>query len=308
MRRMVLVLSLLVLVAPLSLARPADQLDPATVMDGLDLHQRLGRGAVVVIATVDAIKGKAYLRVEEVLRGDEASLPKRMAVAYRGVNRGRKVGEDPFDTKVGERAVFILEAWTDSWGESRNVELFRPEGLAKARIPLPREGAEALLEAVRRIVDYDDSPRRALAEARLVEWLSGENRWLIDVALSDAARYSLATADWIPGLLKRSRDVSSARRLLALQAMGEAFSRGRLGGPDNVHQEGDGGGMAQSVRDALIQHARADEAFEVRRICVEYLPALGVADLAALLGSIAQDDPHQDVRFAASVALAELRR
>ncbi len=307
-RRVALLLLVLGLLVVFGAAQARGRRDPAIPQDGLDLHHRVAAGSVIVLGKVEEVKRKAFLRVEEVLRGDPKAIPGLLRVAFFGVNRGRNAGQAPFRVAEGERAVFILARWTDSRGDLRGSDLFRPEGLAKAKIPIPAEGAQALLEAVRALVAYHDSPRRGQVEAELAQWLKGSNNWLVDVALDEAARFSIAGPEWIPGLLLRTRDVNPLRRRLALEAMGTALARGRLGRTGQVSGAQSGEELMAMVREALVRHARTDEDASVRLACVNWLPEAGLRDLEALLKSISRDDPDQNVRYTASTKLLALRR
>jgi hypothetical protein len=54
-----------------------------------------------------------------------------------------------FEARDGETAIFVLTPWVDSRGRQPRPDLYMPAGFAGARIPLPLEGGEALLAAVR---------------------------------------------------------------------------------------------------------------------------------------------------------------
>ena len=198
----------LIVVGPVRAAADDDQ--PALPRDGAELLTRISAGPIVVLATVIRVETKAALTVREVLRG--GSLPPTIRLAYRGNNLMRQPDSAPFATRDGETAVFVLTPWVDSRGRQPKADLFMPAGFAGARIPLPPEGGEALLEAVREIVVHEDDVE-AGQEARVLRWISGPNPWLIDAGLVIAGQLVMADKDWVPVLLERLRDVRPERRL-----------------------------------------------------------------------------------------------
>lgn len=272
----------------------------------MDLTRRISQGSVVVLARVEKVPGKAYLAVLEPLRGP-ADLPEELRLAFRGANRMRKPGEPAFQVDEGEQAFFILEPWLDSHGDWPKPDLFRPAGGYRARIPLPAEGAPALVEAVRALVAYEDDPDRSAAEGRLVGWLTGSNPFLVDVALDQAARFALAGPAWIPGLLERMRDASPQRRQLAAKAVELALSRGRLSPRRGDGADSSGDALVASCRESLVRLARSDPEPEVRRVAVSHLATSGLK-VWRVLEAIAREDPDQNVRYAAAAALQEHRR
>ncbi|MDQ7006267.1 MAG: hypothetical protein Q9Q40_03470 [Acidobacteriota bacterium] len=265
----------------------------------------MSRGETIVLARVLKVPGKAWLEVIERLRGPE-DLPAELRVAFRGANRMREPGTPAFEVHEGEQAFFILEPWLDSHGERPALDLYRPAFGYRSRIPLPAEGRQALLEAVRALVRYQDDADRVAAEGRLVHWLEGSNPLLVDIALEQAARFGLADHRWVPGLLRRSRDADPRRRELAATAMGLSLLRGRLHRP--AHHRGAGGdsALAAQCHQALVRLARSDPRPEVRRTAVRQLVD-SVFDVDAVLAAIAREDEDQAVRLEAATAIHRRR-
>ncbi|UCF67716.1 MAG: HEAT repeat domain-containing protein [Acidobacteriota bacterium] len=280
--------------------------------DGADLARRLVQGPIVVLARVEDSGLRPRLGIEEVLRGP--ALPETVKLAYRGANLTRPVGTPAFEIEDGERAVFVLGPWVDSRGrEAEN--LYRPEGGYQARVRLPKEGGEALLDAARRIIEFQDSPDRGLAEARLVDWLEGSNPWLIDAALAQAAEYALAGPEWIPALLARARDAAPRRRVWVIRAFAHALERGRLteerrarlGAPRIEPQERENEHV-RACQETLVRLARTDADAVVRSEAVQAIARVGVPEADALLEAIARDDADQNVRYEAAAALYTRRQ
>ncbi len=269
----------------------------AAPRDGAELLERLSAGPVVVLATARRVDGKLQLSVKEVLRG--GSLPETLRVAFRGNNLMRQPDTAPFQAREGETAIYVLTPWVDSRGRQPKPELFMPAGFAGARIPLPPEGGEALLAAVREIVVHQDDVE-AGQEARVLGWISGQNPWLIDAGLVIAGQLVMADVDWVPILLERLRDASPERRLRALAVIGGAMERGRIGDPGGDLEIDE---RVEACQEAVVRLARTDPEFEIRASAVKIVARAGIPGAREVLGVIAKDDPNQNVRYEAAAAL-----
>jgi hypothetical protein len=261
---------------------------------------------VVVLARVVETFGKATLGLERVYRAP-VELPDPIRLAYHGDNVARKPGEPPFQPLEGEMAVFVIERWTDYYGELGDPDVFRPAEDYRSRIPLPAEGREALLQAVEQLVRFEDSDDRARSEAELRGWLDGRNPWLIDAALTHAALYGPPDEGWTRGLIEHVQANDPNRRELAVRALGLGLARGRLG--DSAEP---GGASASDDRElcrrALVQAARTDPDPGVRRIAVRSLGRSGLSGLVPVLEVIAERDEDQNVRYEAETLLLRARR
>lgn len=286
----------------------AEEPDEARPTSGDELASRLVAGPLVVIAHVERVGVKATLRIEDVLRGSPPG--DAIELAWRGTNLMRPVDSPAFSIDEGETAVFVLAPWVDSRGEQPRPELYRPANGYLSRIPLPREGREALVEAVRSIVAFQDDPDHAAAVSRLRNWALGVNPWLVDVALDQAARFCYATPAWIPALLERANDARPRRRLWTVEAIGTAFARGRFDDRDDAER-----GLprlevdedVRALRETLVRLARTDEDPRVRRSAVEWVGAIGFDNAPEILRAAAEDDPSQEVRYEAAAALARMQ-
>ncbi len=259
--------------------------------------ERLSAGPVVVLATALRVDGKLTLTVKEVLRG--GTMPETLRVAFRGNNLMRQPDTAPFQARDRETAIYVLTPWVDSRGRQPKPDLYMPAGFAGARIPLPLEGGEALLVAVREIVLHQDDIA-AGQEGRVLGWISGRNPWLIDAGLVIAGQLVMADEDWVPILLDRMRDASPERRLRALAAAGGAMARGRIGDPGGDLEIDE---RVEACQEAVIRLARTDPEFEVRAAAVKIVAQAGIPGAREVLGSIAKDDPNQNVRYEAAAAL-----
>lgn len=281
----------------------AEAVDASRARDGVDIFSRTCEAPVIVLAHVDKVGIRASLTVQETFRGRD--LPGRLTLAFRAVNLGRESGAAALAIKDDDRAVFILTPALDSEGAPTKGNVYRPVGGALARIPLPAEGGEALLEALRQIVAYQDAGNLTTGAEDLNRWLTGVNPWLIDVALDQLARLGLADREMAPGLISRTNDANPERRIKAVGAIGTALSRGRFtdrraqrdptAGPDD---------LATSGFETIVRLARTDADARVRRAAVKELGRLRTERTAEILAAIERDDPAQDVRYEAAAALA----
>jgi hypothetical protein len=292
-----LALALAALGAP---ARAAE--DPARPRDGAALFSRLSQGQLVILARVAEASGKATLVREKTYRGPEA--PAQVTLAYRGENFARDPGAPALHLSAGERAVFVLAPAGDAVHPGR-PGVYRPVGGYAARVPLPPEGQEALLDAVARITAFQDADPGDDATATLTSWLGGPNPWLIDAALAQAATIGLVDREMAPLLLQRTLDASPGRRQRAAEALGVALERGRL----TRRNAGDGAlilgdEMVRAALDVLVRLARTDSDADVRRAAVRVLGHAPGEETRTVLKAISRDDPSQEVRYEAAAALA----
>ncbi len=272
-------------------------------MDGPQLLSRLAAGPVVVLAKVTSVNIKARLLVEEALRGAAGSA--ELVLAYRGVNMGRDAGAPPLRIAEGDRAVFVLGPYTDSQGDAVKEGVYQPAGGYLARIPLPAEGATALLDAIRELVAFQDTDGRD-PESTLTGWLATPNPWLIDVALDQAAKLGLGGVEMAPGLLARVADADPRRRARAVEALGTALARGRLERRGAAGRGGEELDFPREAREAIVRLARTDPDPEVRRVAVHQIGTGRLAGAREILTAIGRDDASQDVRYEAAAALARL--
>jgi hypothetical protein len=281
--------------------------DAAWPTSGSELARRVVAGPVVVLADVERVGLKVKLDVLEVLRG--ADVPDPLRVAFRGDNIAREPGSPAFEPNEGELAIFVLTPFVNSKEELAAPDLFSPAGGFEARIPVPAEGREALLDAIRKIVRFQDEPDRSTVRDELAEWVEGPNPWLIDFALDQAARFAYADEDWIPALLRHTAAASDVRRRLAVEAIAVALARGRFDAPRSARRrlaETAGQERVRPLRQAVVRLARTDDSPEVRRAAVSWLPRVGGEDIAQLLTAIARDDPSHEVRYEAASGLQRL--
>ncbi len=283
-----------------------DRAEPARPVDGADVSSRLASGPFVVLATVDDDGGKAVVTVERVYRGE--NIGGAIRIDARQANATRILGDPPFRVREQERAIFVLSLAVDLSGDPLGADIYQPSAGYRSKIPIPVEGGPALLEAVERVIYYQDTPDRGAAEADLVDWLGGRNPWLVDFAVHQAAKFGLAGPAWIPGLLALTQDVSPWRRIKALQALGESLEKGRLRGRSQFRRvsplaEDETNDLLRASHEAIIRLARSDPDAEVRTAAVREVQESGYEKAAEVLEAISREDPSQDVRYEAAAGL-----
>jgi len=273
---------------------------------GADLGSRLSRGVLVLHAEVTRDGGKSRLQLLEPIRGEA---PAELVVDSRQSNAIRDLDTQAFRTVKGEQAVFVLRPYKNRREDVR-LGVFEPAAGGASKIAVPVEGAEALFDAIREIVAFQDAADRGAAEARLIDWIGDRNPWLVDFALDQGSRYGVVDEEWIAPLLRSMRDPSPWRRLTALAALGEAFAMNRFARDASFRQASDAlleesSDSLRAAREEIVRLARSDPDDRVRREAVRRVAASGFKGAGALLESISRDDASQDVRYEAAV---ELRR
>lgn len=278
--------------------------------DGAELGTRLAEGPYVVLATAIRVGAKERFRIDRFFRGD--GLGPVVRIDARQANATRPVDAPPFEARRGESAIFVLEPARDYRDDLRGADILQPANGFRSKIPVPAEGAPALLDAVERLVEYQDSENRGLVEARLVEWLEGRNPWLVDFAVDQAARFGLAGARWIPGLLALTRAADPWHRMRAVEALGAALERDRMRRSRRLRRQSplaaeEADEALRTSREAIIRLARTDDDVRVRIAAVRAVPRSGHGEARRVLRAISREDADQEVRYEAAAGLQRLR-
>lgn len=295
-------LSLLVLAG---FSPAADDPNLGRPADGMELAKRLSKGSVVVLARVAKVNMKAQLTVEKTYRGGPVG--PELQLAFRAQNFGRLPGTEPLELKEGERDIFALVPEVNADGDPSGTGRFNAADGFLGRIPLPPEGAEALLVAVEEIVRYQDQEEVSDPAPLLVEWISGVNPWLIDYALDQAARLGITDPETALALVRRALDANPIRREQVALGLSQALERKRIDGRAKPNQEGSVREIRQAAEETLLRLARTDPEPRVRIAAVRGLASGSVPHAEEVLEKIGKDDPDQAVRYAAAAALLNLK-
>jgi hypothetical protein len=298
------------LVAGSSVTVLADRDETAALVDGAELGERLAAGPTVVLGQVVKQGARERVAIERVYRG--SGVEAMIKVDDRQVNSLRQVNAPPFRIELGERAVLVLEPAVDTRDRPLGDQIYQPAIGYRSKVPIPPEGGQAVLDAVREIVFFQDRPDRGVAEAELVDWLTGRNPWLVDYAVSHAARFEAAGPDWIPGLVGLTRSANPWHRARAVTALGGALARGRLESRSsdlrlNPLASEETNELLRISREAIVRLARTDPESSVRIAAIRRIPACGHEQADEILEAIGREDPDQAVRYEAAAAERILR-
>ncbi|NIP92182.1 MAG: hypothetical protein GWO24_01400, partial [Akkermansiaceae bacterium] len=194
---------------------------------------------------------------------------------FRSDNLNRENYRDVIRFEDGQESILLLEPVTDSLGMVKSPDRFRLVGRFHGKIDLPREGAEATIEAVRRLSDIQE-----LADIHQIwdahrQLILETNPLLVEAGFAQILKFRLGNAEMVPLILDflDSRDDGFRRSALAVQA--QIFERSQrrdepLGNEDHV--------VAR-----LLTVAVEDPTASVRVAAVKALKAYGRPDIVAAL-------------------------
>jgi hypothetical protein len=263
------------------------------------LYERLAYTDMVVhVRTLDGTLRLAECQVLEVLKGSYAG--DKLFIAFRTDNTQRENFRDRIDFMDGQESILLLAPVLDSLGHPRAANRFRLVGKLGGKIDLPQEGAQATLDAVRRLSAIQNLTdiHQIWAAHRLL--ILATNPILVETGFSQILKFRLGNPEMVPTLLEFLDSQDDSFRRAALQVQTQIFSKSRrdqapLGNEDHV--------VAR-----LLTVALEDPTPEVRVAAVQALNAYGRPDVLAALQQVARDDPSQSVRYEATVSVYRLRR
>ncbi len=280
------------LAALLLAAAPA----PAAVMS---VYERMAQADLVVRArTIDGTLRLAECRVLEVLKG-QTDL-RSLYVAFRGDNMTRSRWKDRIVFEDGAESVLMLEPVVDSEGDPKALDRFRLVGGYLGKVDLPREGAEAYIQAFRRlgeILALEDIHQIWEAHKGLI---LEHNPYLVETGFAEILKFRLGDAAMVPSILEHLDSRHDRFREASLMVLSQVFER--------AHRRDEPVGNEDHVVARLLTAAMEDPVAEVRVAAVRALQAYGRADVVPALRQMAEDDPSQDVRYQATVSVYRLSR
>jgi len=270
----------------------------------LNLFQRVARAGLVVHVRVhEGALRFALVDVLEVLKGSAPA--ERLRIAFRDFNFSRPRDTDPIVFPDGQEEILFLVPYNQVPRSEKKKEKYRdlfdllqgPQG----RITVPAEGAGAIFDAVRRLVQVAGQDPASQVEG-LRGLLVSENPLLPEAGLEELARLRAATPVLYPRLIHLLQSPSPGLRVRSLALVGQIFSS-RPSVPESVSAEEalDEAGQALA---AVLERARNDPDAGVRVQAVQALAAWPAPpDVEADLRAIASQDASQEVRFEAERAL-----
>jgi hypothetical protein len=259
-----------------------------------NLYEWVSAARLVVAARPERLEGRfVEIRVLRVLRGQSPG--QVLWVDRREANRERVSGEQELAFEWGRTYLLLLNP-AEGQSRSRAPNAFvLARGVEGAR-PLPDEGSGAVLEAVDRLIQLQDSSSSFLPWTDLGRMLEDPNPVLVETALELFLKFRQGSADLLPGARKLLDHPRAAVRRAAADLSGTILGRTR----DEVDDRA-------GVLADLAAAARRDVAAEVRVAATGALSRLPGSEVQALLEEIAREDPEQSVRYAAERMLYERR-
>ncbi|MCZ6747055.1 MAG: HEAT repeat domain-containing protein [Acidobacteria bacterium] len=263
------------------------------------LYERLAYADLVVhVRTLDGTLRLAECQVKEVLKGSYEG--DKLFVAFRSDNTQRENFRDRIVFMDEQESILLLTPVLDSLGHPRAPNRFRLVGKLAGKIDLPQEGAQATIDAVRRLSAIQNLTdiHQIWAAYRLL--ILETNPILVETGFSQILKFRLGNPEMVPTLLDFLDSRDDRFRRDALQVQTQIFRKSRrdqapLGNEDHV--------VAR-----LLTVAMEDPAPAVRVAAVQALNAYGRPDVLAALQQVARDDPSQFVRYEATVSVYRLRR
>ncbi|MBD3866727.1 MAG: HEAT repeat domain-containing protein [Acidobacteria bacterium] len=246
----------------------------------------------VVIAKILGEEGRSPIAVaEQVLKGDLAP-GQEFLVDLRTANKSRLSHRAKLRLLHGERYLLLLEH--DPAGR-RPWPLYSLVRGVDGAEELPREGEEALLDALRTFLVLHEIEDHDRLWERHSDLLESVNPIVLRTILDQYVKFSRGLPALIPSILPLAAHPAPDVRSGAVTLIGQIY-RDREMGP-----EGDDSG----VEGELIALARRDPAVDVRvaaTIAVARLPGEGPV---RILQQISREDPDQLVRYTAQKLLLE---
>ena len=291
MRRLAVVSTLLLLGAPWVFGRTGG-LGKGEEPPGL--YEMTARADLVVSAQVDSGSLKlAQVRVVEVFRG-RATPRDRLQIAFREFNLDLGK-EDRIVFEAGATDVLFLVPELNGEGKRKGSDRYTLLRGRFGKFPLPREGEEIYLEALRGFVKLVSIKDHRELFRRLKDLVESPNPILVNAALKEVLKLDIMDRELVPAVMVYYRDPAPARRVAALRLMERLFARSRDREKDPDFHE--------SALPPITVLARNDPDETVRVAAVDALGAWGGAAVAETLGEIARQDSAQAVRYKAQVIL-----
>ena len=240
----------------------------------------------------------AEIEVEEILKGvyDRPTL----LIVFRLDNFARKPWEDKVVFRNGEPVLLFLNPFEKESGERPHPDRFTLVRGIQGKVELPPEGSAAILEAVRRFIHVQAQTDIQATTQDLRAFLSDPNPLVAEAGLQQVHRLRLGAPRSVRVLLPLLDHPVPDFRSGALRILAQIFEdRPRW---DDVLAEED------HAVDRILLRAREDEDAAVRSEAVRTLEERGKRDVLAAIEQIARQDPTQQVRFQAELAVYRLSR
>lgn len=254
----------------------------------LGLYEWMGTAPIVIAADILADDGKY---VQAMTRTPiKGGLPEKAVVLVdlRNANRDRPQGVPAADLVKGRAYLLLLKP--SGRGKKEAYQVYDLVRGIKGLKDLPREGSEATVSAVVRLAEIQARSNDAYLWASLPELLQSENPVLVDAALDLYVKFRRESATLVPVLQPLLEHPRPDFRIRAVLLLGRVLAR--TGATDLPERP--------ELVAELTGRARRDDDAAARREAVVALAPLPDAGIDETLGTIAHDDPDQNVRFEAA--------
>lgn len=278
----------------------------------LTFYQKTARAALVVRARArDDSTRRPVLDVLHVFKG-QWSRPTLTIVPFRRDSVLDRPWLHPAVFLKGHEYILFLVPWharsdEDDFlnsGSRHDADggeeaLFQVLNADQGVLDLPPEGAEAVtgaLETFNGILGLRQYDRQSEALRGL---LHASNPYLVEAGLEEVARFGLAQDDDrepLLALLSSPREDFRQGAVEILGQMGEGARRQGRSLPDSGR-----------IRDHLVATAMKDRSPEVRAEAARALGRFGDPSAREVLRKMSREDPDQEVRYRAEIALAEMQ-
>ena len=273
---------------------------PATAdIEALTLYQKTARATLIarVRALTDSTR-RPPMEVLEIFKGSYT--PGRLTVVPHFEDHAQPtpwLKREVF--RRGEESILFLLPYVDEYGRGEGPEIFSLLNADQGKLMIPAEGGDALVSALRTMIEIQAMSPPDRQEQALRALLSDANPHLVEAAIEECLRFRLAEdadIETLLGLLAHRRPGvrAGAAGLLAQVVRDARAAQREL--PDRPR-------LAEKISAA----ARLDADEAVRAQTVGALEALGDSSALALLEAIAKEDSSQKVRYMAAVAAHGLK-
>ena len=256
----------------------------------LGLYEWMGTAPIVIAADILADDGKFVQALAKTpIKGGMADHA-TVLVDVRRANRDREPGVAALHLVKGRAYVLLLAP--SGRGKKEAYQVYDLVRGIRGSKELPAEGSAAMVSALLRLAEIQERGNDAYLWASLPDLLQDVNPVLIDAALDLYVKFrreAMALVPVLQPLLEHPRpDVRSRAVLLLGRILARAGATDLPERPELIAE--------------LTGRARRDDDPAARREAVTALAPLPDSGIDETLGTIAHDDPDQNVRFEAAKA------
>ncbi len=254
--------------------------------------------APTVVSGVAKEQDGKYKRfqVERVLRG-EAIAGEPLLVDLKFANRQRDYDVDPrpLELETGTRYVILLEKAPPA--KRRDLPVYRVVRGPRGARELPAEGSRALLDAMERLIEIQDTGDDRATWRFLGAMLEETDPILLETALGQFLKFRRGDTELLPGLRPLLDHPATEIRTRACRLIGQIVLRYGAAGIE----------AEQELRSDVAARARRDEVVAVRVAATEALGSFEGEETREILEEIAAEDADQSVRYVAERILLDRR-